>query len=325
MVNDKNNVFRFRKFGKEFGGTEIMAQGLLDNVNNDLLKTVDIFVQQIPSNFRDIKKEKPFIFWVHDLPIDTPYLNEKEIETKIDNYIFVSHWQKEQFKEKYNLDDKKCSVIKNCIEPIQVDLNKKFHDKLDKIKICYTSTPQRGLNILYYVFKEIYKEFGDSIELNVYSSFNIYNQPQRNKPFKQLFNDLQKTDGIKYHGSVDHDNLIKNLKENHIWVLPSIHPETYCIALTEAISAGCVAIHSSLASLPESSKNCTIMYEYLEDINNHAELFESNLKSVIITSLNESLKTKQFVGFNKAIFDTIESWQRRKGEWEHFLKNLQVK
>lgn len=321
MVNDDNKIFRYNNFGDAKGGTEIMVSGLLNYVDNQLLNQFDIIVSYPPHDF--VKKHKPTILWLHDLSVD-PYFNilkEKTYQNQFDYFVFVSYWQKEMFRLQYGLPIEKCLVIRNCIESVATN-EEKF--KEEKIKLVYSSTPQRGLHILYEVFKELQKEFEDKIELHVFSSFDIYGERHkaRNEPYKELYDKLMASDGVLYHGSVDHYNLLEMLRDMHIWCLPSIWQETSCISMMEAMSAKCLCVHSDLAALPETSSNFGVMYNYIPDINDHAFIFYENLRSAINTFIKSPDATQNHLALQKVYFDNFYSWNRRAMEWTTTLNKI---
>lgn len=321
MVNDSNNIFMFNNFKDAKGGTELMVSQILKNVNNDLLSQFDIIVSYPPKDF--IKGEKPSILWLHDLA-DDPYFNilsNVDFQNQFDIFVFVSHWQKNAFMKKYDLPPHKCLVIKNAIDIVE-ESDAKL-DNLEKIKLVYTSTPQRGLNILYEVFKELKSIFPDRIELNVFSSFDLYGERHkvRNDPYNNLFEKLKADKDVNYYGSVDHDELIKNLKEQHIWCLPSIWQETSCISLMEAMSAKCICIHSDLAALPETSANFSVMYPFHENINDHALSFYDALSTTIQLLIENPENFKKHLAFQKLYFDIYYNWSVRAREWSILLQS----
>ena len=319
MSRDYKKVFRYNTINHNAkGGTELTIDGLLDNVDNDLFKDVDILVSSIPNGFS--KGDKTVILWIHDLPIDFQSINKYKDD--IDIYVFVSNWQKELFIRTFGLDWDKCKVIKNPIHPIDVDLNKKW-ESTEKIKIVYSSTPHRGLNILQSVFNEIHKVFKNT-ELHVFSNFDLYDQPFRNRPFENLFKVLKEQDGVVYRGAVKHDELINELKDAHIWVLPSIHEETYCIALAEAMSAGCICVHSNLGALPETSRGVTISYDFFDDLNKHANMFYKKLGSVIETINSDINQIKNLSSINKILIDTFGNWEIGKRQWIDILNEIKA-
>jgi UDP-glucose:(glucosyl)LPS alpha-1,2-glucosyltransferase len=322
MVNDVNGIFKYNNFGDAKGGTEIMVSGLLEYVDNDILKNFDIIVSYPPKDF--IKKDKPVLLWLHDLSVD-PYFNilkNEEYQKQFDYFIFVSYWQKEMFRLQYSLPIEKCIVIRNCIEPLATNENK--FDNIKKIKLVYSSTPQRGLNILFEVFKELQREYEDLIELNVFSSFDIYGErhKSRNAPYTELYEKLTNSSGIIYHGSVGHYRLLKELENMHIWCLPSIWQETSCISMIEAMSAKCLCVHSDLAALPETSSNFGVMYNYVANINEHAYILYENLRNTLNTIITSTVATKNHLALQKVYFDNFYSWNRRAKEWEVTLNKI---
>lgn len=318
---DHNKIFKFNDFGDARGGTEIMVSGLLNNVNNELLKKFDIVVSYPPQNFKK-SKDKISILWLHDLVTDPylyNYLSNKQNQLNFDYFVFVSYWQKEMFRIYLNLPHEKCKVLKNAIEPSSTNFKK--WDDPQKIKIIYNSTPQRGLGILFEVFKHLYKNHKDKIELNVFSSFDIYGEKHksRNNPFLDLYNKLENTEGINYYGSVNHDILLNELKNQHIWCLPSIWEETSCISLMEAMSAGCICVHNNLAALTETSAGYTQMYDYNSNINEHTKILYERLKFAIDIEFGY---INNHVHLQKIYTDSFYNWKIRGKEWEYFLETI---
>src|SRR5210317_2177441 len=89
--------------------------------------------------------------------------------------VFVSHYQFQTYHMAHGISYDESIVLRNAIEPIEP------HDKTkdDKINFIYHTTPHRGLELLYPCFDALWKQYGDKIHLDVYSSFNIYRWPQR--------------------------------------------------------------------------------------------------------------------------------------------------
>jgi len=57
--------------------------------------------------------------------------------------LFVSHWQYNRFREKFNIPEYKCFVIKNATHAFKEDRI----NTAGRIKLIYTSTPWRGLSV----------------------------------------------------------------------------------------------------------------------------------------------------------------------------------
>ena len=194
-----------------------------------------------------------------------------------------------------------------------------FQNTLDKIRLVYFSTPHRGLDLLYAVFVELAKEF-DNLELLVYSSFELYSWPERDAAHKQLFDLLSSHPKISYNKSVSNDVIRKELERCHILAYPSTWKETSCLVLMEAMSAGLLCVHSSLAALPETASSLTRMYDYSEQPSQHANQFYRHLRQSIL-NYNDPV-TRDGLKLQKMFADRLYSWDNRKEEWKSLLASL---
>lgn len=255
------------------GGTEMMRDRLLKNVDEELLQNYAIHFSRPRKMYEDVKN----IFYCHDLALDPENKILKDGGwKKFDHFVFVSYWQRDQYIMLYGIPYSKCTVIPNAIE-----LEYRAESKAtDEIRFIYHTTPHRGLELLYPIFDALSKEY-DNIHLDVYSSFKIYGWEQRDEPYKELFQKLKDHPKITYHGSKSNEEVIEALKKSHIFLFPSIWAETSCIAMIEAIRAGVLVIHPSYAALPETSAGATVMYDYTEIAQDHANLAYSVAKNLL--------------------------------------------
>jgi UDP-glucose:(glucosyl)LPS alpha-1,2-glucosyltransferase len=299
------------------GGTELVTRGLFERLGDSLDG-----IQLISSRVRDIERNKKRILHLHDLPEDpeSQHLSNDLSRNRFSALVFVSYWQMQQYIDKLGIpNNHKCFVIHNAIEPIpQV----KKPDPTDKVKLIYTSTPHRGLEILVPVFENLYEKFDGKLELDVFSSFNIYGWPERDKVYEPLFDRCRNHPGINYHGFQPNSVVRQALQQAHIFAYPSMWKETFCLAMVEAMSAGCLCVHSDLAALPEISAGLNHMYRYSEYMNEHAGVFHNNLED----SIHFLLENKDNMNFslNKFYVDHRYSWDAVIPQWKSlisFVKN----
>lgn len=257
------------------GGTEMMRNRLIQNVNSELLKKYAIHFSRPRQMYDDVKN----IFYCHDLALDPENKVLKDGGwKKFDHFVFVSYWQRDQYIMVYGIPYSKCTVIQNAIE-----LNYTVPDKgTEEVRFIYHTTPHRGLELVYPIFDALSKEY-DNIHLDVYSSFEIYGWKERDKPYKDLFENLKKHPKITYHGSKSNEEVLAALEKSHIFLFPSIWAETSCLAMIEAIRSGVLVIHPSYAALPETSGGATIMYDYTEVVKDHANLAYAITKNMLET------------------------------------------
>ena len=313
MEINSGRIIRNETNVNAMGGSEIIATALANKINPTLLKEFQI----INSRVRTLDETKLRIFLAHDLTGDpeSEFLKNGGHEV-FHKLVFVSNWQMQEYIRYYQIPWSKCIVFQNAIDPIPV------HEKpKDKIKLAYWSTPHRGLNILVPVFNQLCEKY-DNIELDVFSSFKIYGWEQRDQQYSQLFDFCKNHPKINYHGSVDNSIIRKSLESTHILAYPSIWPETSCIVLMEAMSAGLACVHSNFAALPETAANWTRMYQYNEDINQHANQFYNEL-DLVINDFNQDLDIiKDRLSMMSIYANLIYSWDSRIPQWEAMLTSL---
>ena len=299
------------------GGTEMMKEGLLERLDPDLASQFNI----ICSRVRDISDEKKNILWLHDTWDDpeAQHLREAESRSKFAKLVFVSNYQFQTYHLGHGIPYRESVVLKNAITPIDLDEKDK---EADVIRLIYHTTPHRGLEILVPVFDHLWNSgYEDKIHLDVFSSFNIYGWPQRDEPYQELFQKCKDHPGITYHGSVENNIVREYLKQAHIFAYPNIWPETSCISVIEAMSAGCAVICPNYAALSETTGNFANMYQWHEDPNSHANIFASILK-VLLDKYHDPFH-KDKLSMQKIWTDAFYSWDNRIPEWDGLLRGLQ--
>ena len=304
--------------GKAMGGTELMKYALEKRLDPALLDNFQIFVSRV---HEELSENHVRILWLQDLagdPESEHLANGGWV--KFHKLVFSSQWQMRGYLERYNIPWSKCIVLPNCIEPIDFTMEDK---KRDIIKLIYHTTPHRGLQILVPVFQKLQETYGDKIELDVYSSFKVYGWDQRDEPFQQLFDVCKNTPGINYYGSVSNEEIHNVLKKAHIYSYPNIWTETSCISLMEAMSAGLVCVHPNYGALPETAANWTHMYQWNENMSEHANMFYTVLRNSIedLVNISDDEYNKKIM-IQKAYVDVFYNWASRIHQWEALLGSL---
>ena len=300
------------------GGTELMKYALYDKIDPKLLSNFHI----IPSRVRQLSKDKKNILWLHDLPQDPESQHLKNGGwKKFDSLVYVSHWQKQQYENFLGVPPSAGVVLQNAIEPIE------RHEKpTDKVNIIYHTTPHRGLELLIPIMEGIEKSLPDvDWHLDVYSSFGVYGKAweERNKPYEKLFEQIKSHERMTYHGFVSNEEVKEALKKAHIYAYPSIWPETSCISMIEAMSAGCIVVHPTLAALPETAANWTLMYNFTEDMQDHANRHALTLMDAMRIVDDENMKGR--LDMQKSYTDGFYNWETRVQQWTVFLTSLLAK
>ena len=273
------------------GGTELTVRRLFDLLDREELERVQI----IPSRVRDLDPDKFRIYHLHDLPSDpeASHLKDAKSRARFDRLVFVSNWQYQQYQSVLGLPyDRQSRVIENGVDPIPYV--PKTDPRTNPIRLIYTPTPHRGLELLVPVFERLAETF-DFIELDVYSSFKLYGWESRDKQFDAVFERCRQHPRIRYHGTQSQEVVRAAYQQAHIFAYPSIWPETSCRCLIEAMMAGCFCVHPNFAALPDTSAGLTSMYDGDQNRDIHANIFMERLGDLIVALRNTTMWEQESV------------------------------
>ena len=302
-------------YTQAMGGTELMNKALMERVDPALLEEFHI----IKSRVRKVDSDKKNILWLHDLAGDpeSQHLRDPASRARFSKLVFVSNWQLSTYNMALGVPYAESVVLRNAIDPIAVDWKNKPDDR---INIIYHTTPHRGLDIVYAAIERLAEVYGDKIHLDVFSSFEAYGWKERDQPYLPLFEKIRNHPQMTYHGFQPNSTVREYLSKAHIFAYPSIWQETSCIAAIEAMSAGCEVVCSNLAALPETTGHWADMYQYNEDIQQHAQVFVNRLYGAIERHREDSIQKKLVL--QKNWVDNFYNWNLRAAEWTNLLTGL---
>lgn len=300
------------------GGTEQCARLLEKELGAEL---DDFWI--VPSRVRELKEDKFRIYWLHDLPWDpeTNHLTTQDSRDRFQRLVFCGNWQRAMYQGVLGVPmDEQSIVIETPIEPIDVDWAAKGHDD-GKIHLVYTSTPQRGLDILVAVFVELAKTH-KNIHLDVFSSFKIYGFDNADAQFEEVFKVCREHPDITYHGAQPNDVVREHLKKSHIFAYPSTWLECNSRSLIEAMSAGLLCVHADYGGLADTAGGLTRIYPYHQDKQRHAQVFHQMLEQAIL-DLNTDV-TQAGLRFTKTYADVRYNKDRIMAQWRAALHNIRM-
>lgn len=298
---------------KPLGGTELMYEELMKRLPQDLKDKFSIF--NYPA-YADLTK--PTVYW-NQLSYDqqaVQFLQNPEDQAKIDRFVFVSNWQAEQFRKLYGIPGVKTQVIQNAC----IGVKPRQSGKRDKVKLCYTSTPWRGLDVLLMAWELLKPQ---DAELHIFSSTKIYGRDfaiNNENYYQELYDKCEQLEGVVYRGSIPNEELRSELYNFDILAYPNTFEETSCIAVIEALSAGLRVVTSSLGALPETTEGWARMYSFIHNKERHALKFSEILKEEI--EKIETGELDQHLELQKQVYAPRWSWDQRIKEWTNFLNTL---
>jgi len=295
------------------------------DIFNSLPNLEVLVVQNSPAQGYQIKLTAPknlkIVLWTqHDS--DQPAvesLANHEVVKSFDAFVLISDYQRKNYLEKFKLNPKKCVVLRNAISPVFENLFAKGESTLSKKTnppvLAYTSTPFRGLNLLIQMFPAI-KNISRDVKLKVFSSLGVYHisKEMDEKSYGTLYTACRNTYGVDYIGSVSQTKLAKELIKTSVLAYPNTFPETSCIAVMEAIAAGCFIVTSRLGALPETTAGFAKLIDVDGDWQRYGNLFIREVLNFLYEPKDLSAQVA-FVNKNY-------TWKVRAKEWEKWIKTL---
>lgn len=302
------------------GGTELLKSELVKRIETrspGLLDNFQIFVSRVDE---EIDKEKIVIYWLHDLATDPAAANNLTNGKweDFDFFVFVSNWQFQMYNLYHGIPYNRSIILENSIIPFKEE---ELEKTSNTIKLIYTPTPHRGLELLVPAFIEAHKRYPE-ITLDVFSSFNLYGWPQRDEPYEKLFQTCRDHEAITYHGTKSNDEVRKALAQSHIFAYPSIWQETSCLCQIEAMSAKLLCVHPNYGALPDTCGGMSIMYQWDEDVNAHINRFFIHMVHAIEMVKNDVSELKPTLTFQKIYADRRFGWDQREIMWNNLLTEL---
>ena len=303
---------------KPYGGTEIQLEYLHKYVDKDLLNKVQI-TTSVPEK-TPIDPTKINVLWVHnsyDQPNLYPWFKNKLNHRKYDWYVFNSHWTYEKYRLMFDIPTDISLVIKNGFDDDLI-VKSEFKPK-EKLKLIYTSTPWRGLDVLLKAMEQIKT---DKVEIDIYSSTQIYGDAFKkvnDDQFIKLYDKAKSLKYVNYKGYIDHKELMKVLHTYDCYVHPSTFEETFCLAAMESLAAGLVAMTTDLGALYETCAEFPIYVPYLKDKEALAKQFAEAIDVLpdLISNVDENR-----MKFQMQYYRQYYHWNVIKTYWERFLNGI---
>lgn len=208
-----------------------------------------LWIWRLPEMFDFTLQARKKILDLHDTM--TPHdLTPSRVE-RIDAIFVKSHYHRSLYPK---VADDKFVIVGNGI-----DLSRFVGDKTkEPYRFAYTSTPNRGLDILLeHIWPKIRIALPDAT-LHVYYGWKTFYEIEKNNPERMKWmrkvQDLMKQPGVVDHGRVGQKALAQDLMKTNFWLYPTYFPEIYCITACEMQAAGVIPITSGYAALAETQK-----------------------------------------------------------------------
>ncbi|PKL75011.1 MAG: hypothetical protein CVV27_17570 [Candidatus Melainabacteria bacterium HGW-Melainabacteria-1] len=257
--------------------------------------------------------------WVDDIDTLPSQLDQ------LDAIVYVTHWQQTAYHTTYGLPPAIGHVIGNavapCYAPLSADIEDYLGQKPPPLTLAYTSTPFRGLGVLLAIFPAL-RSLWPQLRLKVFSSLQVYQSSAADEAGQQsLYDECRSLDGVEYLGSIPQPDLARELSRVQILAYPSRYAETSCIAVMEAMAAGCQIVSSDLGALAETCAGHAVLVPHDPDPEVFTLRYFDTLRAAIAHwRWPELLIPNLLDQSNYAL--THYNWDQRAHEWDALARRL---
>jgi glycosyltransferase involved in cell wall biosynthesis len=241
-----------------------------------------------------------------------------------DGFFLVSEWQATGYAARFGIRPERVTILRNAVAPVFQTLerpNPPFFRTGAAPVLVYTSTPFRGLLVLLTAFPAI-RAAVPGCRLRVYSSMSVYQVAAAADDYRVLYDLARALPGSEYVGSLPQTALAEAIAQADILAYPNTFPETSCIAVMEAMAAGCLVAGSKLGALPETTAGFGFLMESAADTTAMARDFAKIVAALIHTARKKPEEFEQVLQRQRSHARAAYNWATRAEEWEQALERL---
>ena len=278
----------------------------------------DIFISsRVGYIFKEPIRAKEYYCWVHDIWLanqSNAYIGQD----KVNKYLVLSDWHREFFKGHHRVPDNQVHKTFNAISEYR------FLSEKPPVgnRLIYSSSPDRGLDVLLKVFPKIKQRVPD-LELHIFYGFENWEKSAQAKGDQNSLNYMEQLKsfmnqpGVYYHGRIDQSKLAQEFLKSKLWAYPTNFTETSCITAMEAMATGTPIVCTDLAGLSTTCEGvANFVYEgrYQFGQNQSEEYQQEFINKVVSMLQNEKLWSYyQKLGYEKVKTYTfrnlVENWE----------------
>lgn len=285
------------------------AETFHPTVNQDVL-----IAWRMPEVADVTPRAKVKILWVHDMDFGDRLTPARA--SFFDTIVVLTNWHKQHMLETYPfLEADQLVVIGNGVDPSRflAPVQRNPH------KIIYSSSPDRGLDIILNIWPKIIEAVPEA-ELHIFYGWNNFDKfmdqyPQLRAFKEEIMPKLQSLPGIVQHGRVNQTTLSRELLESSIWLYPTYFKETYCITAVEAQLAGVIPITNRLAALAETVRSGIII-----DGDVRQPKVQEQYTKAVIDVLRTPLDLRESKHSQVRAFAHASSWTEVASRWIEVIR-----
>lgn len=187
---------------------------------------------------------------VHDIFL-SPDNNANLWSDRVDKFFVLSPWHKDFFLAHHkNVRSEKVAISRDGVD---LERFKKSYPR-ERGRMVYSSSPDRGLDVLLHCLPHIQKEVPQA-NVHVFYGFENWEKAVRLRQNKdemawmERIKGMLDNPGVVYRGRVGQDVLSRELLKAELWAYPTRFTETFAITAVENMAAGNPVVTTDLAAL----------------------------------------------------------------------------
>ena len=311
------NKCKEQHFDSNFDVEYIPFQNLSEYSKNVVY---DYFVAERYLDCFDVPfKAKRIFSMIHDVFLIMQGRHQHDVkQNKIEKYFCLSNKHKQFVSQYHNIPEDKILMTSNGLDMSRFE-NKNI--VRDPYRLIYSSSPDRGLEVLLPLFDRVKKEIPQT-ELHIFYGFENFRDQNY---VKKMLGEINKRKDVFYHGRVGQTQLGEQFMRSTVWAYPENFEETFCITALEAMAAGCACLTSDYWGITDTVKDGGILIPMNDNRNTvFTQEYQDKWVSECIKLLRdskhlESWKQKGFERVARFTWETVaKQWDLylRTGEWK---------
>ncbi len=294
--------------------------------NGEFLNTMDVVIvvtMPLGTMLRQVQRVTTrLLLWVHilsDQPAMLSLLNTDERDSW-DGFVFVSHWQKEQFRRAYGIPDEKCQVMGNAVSPaiLAEPIAEPWFKVTQPPVLVYSTTPFRGLVPMLDAFPLIQAAIPD-VTLRVFASMKVYQDAGEDGQFDALYQRCAAMPGVSYEGGLGQQALAAALSGAAALSYPSIFAETSCIVAMEAMAVGATVLTTKTGAMMETTAGFGRGVAWTGDLARLAKDFAALTVYTLEEAKRDPAQAKAMRDRQIAFTRGEYTWPKRAAQWSAWL------
>lgn len=232
----------------------------------------------------------------HDPSGSATGVSSETLAKHCDRVISVSEAQKRLIVNA-GFPAQKITVVNNGIDKSKFICAANENRDLDRIIFVGALVRDKGIELLIHSFLELKKIF-PRLKLDVYGSSSMWGR-EKILDEKKIENEVP---GIKFHGAVSQDRLVKAYQNAAFCVLPSIWFDSYPLTSLEAQSCGCPVVAFDIGGMKETILNCESGLVI-------PEISLESLTNTLSELLRDKDRLNRLIATTRKVSSRIPSWQ----------------